>query len=166
MQTLVKSFGILLATIIVAGFVSSCKKIETSNNKLENDTATIRGVAEAQLDLTNDTLLVPVLEPIPSGTRIRARLASDDLLEFPSAGANYGTIQMETEVDSDGEFEFQVPANLNPVTVMFEADDFMTDQIQADTTEEEKVFELVGGAFTEMVTAGALKYVELTFTEK
>ena len=87
------------------------------------------------------------------------------MVQFPSAGVNYGTILCDTIVGAGGNFTLVIPANANSVTVNFYADDFRADQIQFDETVESKVFYLPN-IYTEVVRNGVTRITELTFFEK
>ena len=144
--------------------ITSCKKDDNGNEPFVNGSATINGTAFINLDLTNDTLGV-IYENVPSGTAIYAKINSKDLVEFPSNGVNYGDLYYTTQIGANGEFSFTIPANTKNVTVSFSSDDFKANQIQADTTSEQKIFYLPAG-FTETVHNGVTKLTEVFFSEK
>ncbi len=157
MKKTIKTTGLLLTLALLA---LGCKD-EMTNESFTNGSATIHGTAWVDLNLTT-----PELEYVPQGTRIYARINSEDLVEFPSSSVNYGDIVYDTVVGADGAFTFVVAANSTNVTVTFAADDFMYNQVQFDETVEPEVFELIDGAFTEVVNDGEIRITEITFTEK
>jgi hypothetical protein len=160
MKKTMKFFALLVTLVFLA---YACKK-EMTNESFKNGTATINGTAYVDLDITNDTLGI-IFEYVPQGTRIYARINSEDLVEFPSGGVNYGDIVYDTVVGASGAFTFVVAANSGNVTVTFSSDDIMANQVQADTTVESKVFYLPQ-IFTENVNAGVTRITEVTFVEK
>ena len=162
-----KRIQLLSVLAVVTLVIFSCKD-EMTNEPFENGSATIQGIAKVDLDFTNDTLsgIDPVsYESVTTGTRIYAVINSADLLEFPSAGVNYGTITIETTVGANGEFTLTVPANSKTVRVTFYADDFEANQIQFDESVETKVFYLPD-IFFEDVRDGVIRFTEVTFFEK
>jgi hypothetical protein len=164
MKKTLKSFGLLFALTIL---VLACKD-EMSNESFKNGSATITGVALVNLDLTNDTMPGPdyiLYEYVPQGTRIYARINSEDLVEFPSDGVDYGDIEYDTVVGASGAYSFEVAANISNVTVTFSSDDFIANQIQPDTTVEPRVFYLPE-IYTVTVNSGITRISDLTFLEK
>ena len=158
---------IYLIGIFAAMVTLSCKD-EMSNEPFENGSAIIQGTALVNTDFTNDTLsgIDPIsYEAVPQGVHIWAEINSSDLVQFPSAGVNYGTILCDTIVGAGGNFTLVIPANANSVTVNFYADDFRADQIQFDETVESKIFYLPN-IYTEVVRNGVTRITELTFFEK
>ena len=156
MKKTVKLFSLLAAIVLIA---ASCKD-EMTNEPFENGSATIQGTARIDLDLSNTEL-----EYVPQGVNIYAEINSTDLVQFPSGGSNYGPIVYSTVIGADGSFTFQIDANLKNVTVSFYADDFLADQVQFDSSIEEKVFYLPM-IYTEVVRDGVTKIVEVIFYEK
>jgi len=154
-------FLVVLTTIALVTF--SCKD-DITNEPFVNGSATIQGTAFVNTDLTNDTVGI-LLENVPAGTRIYGILSSEDLVQFPDASVDYGDIIVDTVVGAGGAFTMVVPANNKNVTVAFFADDFVENQIQADTTVESKIFELPDG-YSEVVRNGVVRYTEVTFYEK
>jgi hypothetical protein len=161
MKKTMKLFGVLTALAILA---YACKD-EMSNEAFKNGTATINGTAFVNLDFTNDTAGT-IYEFVPQGTRIYARINSEDLVQFPSANVNYGDIVYDTVVGASGAFTFVVAANEKDVTVTLYGDDFMAGQVQADTTVEQKIFELPDNIYMESVNAGVIRFTEVYFNEK
>jgi hypothetical protein len=160
MKKTMKFFGLVLTLVILA---YACKD-DMSNESFTNGTATIHGTAFVNLDYTNDTLGT-IYEFVPQGTRIYARINSEDLIQFPSSAVNYGDIVYDTVIGASGTFTFIVAANLPNVTVTFSSDDFTANQTQPDTTIESKVFYLPE-IYTEVVNAGVTRITEVTFIEK
>jgi hypothetical protein len=159
-----KSLPLIILFFLAAVVINSCKKDEKSNEPFVNGSAVINGTAYINLDLTNDTIGT-IYEKVPSGTTIYAKINSKDLVEFPSSGVNYADIYYTTQIGNGGEFSFNIPANINDVTVTFSSDDFKANQIQADTTSKTKVFYL-GTGYTETVHNGVTKLTEVYFSEK
>lgn len=156
MKKTLKLFGLLLTLAILA---ISCKD-EMTNESFTNGTATIIGTATVDLNLTT-----PELEYVPAGTRIYARINSEDLVEFPSSSVNYGDIVYDTVVGAEGAFTFVVAANTKNVTVTFGSDDVTANQIQFDESIEPEVFTLPE-IFTVTVHDGVTRITEVIFIEK
>ena len=151
---------ILFVTVMVT---VSCKK-EMTNDVFENGSATIQGTALVNTNLTNDTAGV-AYEAVPQGVAIYAMISTFDLVEFPSNGANYGVMILDTVVGANGSFSFSIPANQKNVSVSFSADDFRANQIQFDESVESKVFTLPAG-YSESVHDGVTRITEVIFQEK
>jgi hypothetical protein len=160
MKKTIKSFGLLVALAILA---FACKD-EMSNEPFTNGTATIIGTAYVDLDYTNDTIGT-VYEFVPQGTRIYARINSQDLVEFPSSYVNYGDIVYDTVVGASGTFTFKVAANTKNVTVSLSSDDFLANQVQFDETVEPKVFYLPE-IYSVSVNTGVTRIIEVDFFER
>jgi hypothetical protein len=159
-----KSIYLLILLFFSAIVVTSCKKDDNSNEPFVNGSATINGTAYINLDLTNDTLGT-IYEKVPTGTVIYAKINSKDLVEFPSNSVNYGDLYFTSHADANGQFTFTIPSNTKEVSVIFSSDDFKANQIQADTTIEEKVFYLPTG-YNESIHNGVTKFTEVYFSEK
>lgn len=151
-------FSIL--TVIGLGLVvtvSSCskKEIGEDNAKRANSKATVKGRAFAELDLTNVDL-----EVAPVGTKLYARLNSEDLVTNPVNGAYYEDIIYQTTVREDGNFEFVVDANEKFVNVDIYPEQFLYDQQQAGQ-DVKTLFhsDYIG----ESVFRGQVKYVEFEY---
>jgi hypothetical protein len=155
MKKTLKLFGLLL-TLAILTF--SCKE-EMTNDPFVNGSATITGTARVELDVTT-----PEIDYVPSGTRIYARINSEDLVEFPSVSANYGDIVYDTIVGASGSFTFVVAANTKNVTVYLSSDDFIANQTQFDLSIESKVFSLLGTPSVS-VHDGVTRITEVTFVE-
>jgi hypothetical protein len=160
MKKTMKFIGLSL-TLAVLAF--ACKD-DISNEDFENGSATINGTAYVDLDLTNDTIGT-VYEYVPQGTRIYARINSEDLVEFPSAGVDYGDIVYDTVVGASGTFTFNVAANVKNVTVTLSSDDILANQIQADATAVPTVFYLPE-IYSVTVSAGVTRIIEVDFFER
>ncbi len=156
MKKTLKTTGLILTLAFLA---ISCKD-EMKNESFTNGTATIRGTAYVELNLTT-----PELDYAPAGTRIYARINSEDLVEFPSTSVNYGDIIYDTTIGADGAFTFVVAANSKDVTVTFSSDDFAANQIQFDESSESEVFTLPE-IYTETVNDGVIRITEVTYIEK
>ncbi len=164
MKKTIKFLSVLVAISLV---IFSCKD-EMSNEPFENGSAIISGTALVNTDFTNDTL--PGIDPVSyenviQGVHIYAEINSNDLVQFPAGGVDYGTIIVDTTVGVNGAFTLVVPANMNNVNVNFYADDFRADQIQFDETVESKIFYLPD-SYTEVVRDGVTRITEITFVEK
>jgi hypothetical protein len=155
MKKSVKILSFFAAILLIA---LSCKD-EMTNEPFTNGSATIQGIAFAELDLSNAEL-----EYVPQGVHIYAEINSQDLVQFPSGGVNYGTIVYDTTIGADGSFTFQIDANLKNVTVNFYSDDFRADQVQFDASVESKVFNLPM-IYSVVVRDGVTKIVEVVFYE-
>jgi hypothetical protein len=159
-----KSIHFIILLFLFAAFIASCKDDEKTNEPFTNGSAIINGTAYINLDYTNDTIGI-LYEKVPTGTTIYAVINSIDLVEFPSGSVNYGDIYYSTQVGANGEFNFTIPANNKAVTVTFSSDDIKATQIQADTTNETKTFNLSTG-YSETVHNGVTKLTEVYFSEK
>jgi len=160
MKKTMKFYGLFMTLAVLA---LACKD-DMSNEPFKNGSATINGTAYVNLDITNDTIGT-VYEYVPQGTRIYARINSEDLVEFPSAGVNYGDIIYDTVIGNSGNFTFSVAANVKNVTVTLSSDDFQANQVQADTSVETKVFYLPE-IYTVTVNAGVTRIIEVDFFER
>jgi hypothetical protein len=160
MKKTIKSFGLIVAFVIL---FLACKD-DMSNESFVNGSATIYGTAYVNLDITNDTVGT-VYEFVPQGTRIYARINSEDLVEFPSAGVDYGDIIYDTVVGASGSYSFNVAANAKDVTVIFSSDDFMANQVQADESVEPRVFYLPE-IYTVSVNGGVTRIIDLDFFQR
>lgn len=158
-----KRVSVISFVFLLAIFFTSCKD-DMKNAAFENGSATINGRAMVNLDLTNDTIGI-ILEYAPAGTQIYATINSSDLIEYPSSTVNYGDIITSTQIAADGSFAFEIAANTRIVSVAFSSDDFLADQIQADSTVEATVF-VLPGSFAENVSNGVTRYTEIIFIEK
>lgn len=156
MKKTFKTTGLLL-TLALLFF--GCKD-EMKNESFTNGTATIHGTAFVELNLTT-----PELDYAPAGTRIYARINSEDLVEFPSTSVNYGDIIYDTTIGAEGAFTFVVAANSKDVTVTFSSDDFLANQIQLDDSNEDEIFALPE-IYTETVSDGVIRITEITYIEK
>ena len=161
-----RTFLLLGLAVAAVVYLSSCKD-DLTNDSFENGSATITGVAYANLDLTNDTVngFEIDYEFAPAGTRLYAIINSEDLTQNSSAGVNYGDIIYETEVNGNGQYSITVAANAKTVTVVLTADDFSANQIQSVTETESVTFEL-GGDDSATVINNMTKIVDLYFEEK
>jgi len=155
-------FLAILATVALVTF--SCKD-EMINEPFLNGSAIIQGTAFVNTDFTNDTMGI-IYETAPSGIiHIYAIINSEDLVQNPDFSVDYGDIIIDTIIGAGGTFTFVVPANNKNVTVDIFADDFVANQVQADTTLESKIFELPDG-YSEVVRNGVTRHTEVTFFEK
>lgn len=151
--------------ISIAVLTFSCKD-EMSNEPFENGSATIRGTALVDTDLSNNVDGIVVNEYVPQGVRIYAEINSADLVQFPEVGVDYGTILIDTTIGTNGSFTLVVPANMKTVDVSFYADDFRADQVQYDYSVESKIFSLPTYTYSEKVYDGVIRITELIFYEK
>ncbi len=153
MKTIIRLFAL---TAILAVLTLSCSK-DKENEPISNGTATIHGIAYANLDLTNETK-----EFVPQGTVIYAEIDTEDLVENPDNSLDYGTKQYSTTVGANGEFTFTVDANNTAVTVSFYGDDFQATQISSEKSETKTFALSKGNSIT--VYKGIKKYVEVTYS--
>ena len=144
---LIASLGMLLV-------FSGCKEDEYVPEPLQK--VTVSGTVKADMDLGNAGL-----EDVPDGTKIIFRIDSQDLCANPIAGYTYEVLQFETTV-VDGEYTIDLPTvKFNAVNVDIVPVDFMTEQVQADDTEKDKVFWGVANGVVTM--EGERYYQDLTY---
>jgi hypothetical protein len=124
--------------------ISSCTKLEDEPAAADMSTATIKGTALANLDLSNDTNQFGGFEikyeKVPTGTRIIARINSADLDPTPDFTMEYQDITFETQVGNAGAYELSVYAGVGNVNVFITGEDFMYQQKINDSTYENRVF--------------------------
>jgi hypothetical protein len=159
----------LTILFIVAGlagmiFSSSCTKVKDETPSSLMTTATIIGEALANLDLSNDTNATGgfelQLEKVPDGTKIFARINSEELDPNPNNFLNYQDITFSTTV-TNGEYEIQVYAGQSDVVVTLITDEFEYDQKINDSTWQKKVFSHLDENLT--IINSQIKYLELVF---
>jgi hypothetical protein len=128
-----------LLAVYAAAFVS-CEDDE-SNATFENGSATISGIAYANIDLTNTgTGPRGALEYVPSGTTLYAKFSSKNLV-LEASQAEYADLILETTVGANGEYSFTVPANEKPFSVTIYGDEFFANlTISASVTFEDRFY--------------------------
>jgi len=128
-----------------------------------NGTAKITGRAFADLDLTNAEL-----ETIPANTRISARINVENIEQYINHSASggilkfsYDNVNVDTLTNVSGDYEIAIPASLNGLQVIINADDFVYNQQITPTQTQRKIFSLQ--ADTINVYSGSLKIKDLLF---
>ena len=157
MKNAIFILGLLITMFLIT---SSCKD-DLTNEAFQNGTATIQGIAYANLDLSNDLTGVE-WEYVPSGTHIYAIIDSKDLVQNPSSNVSYGDIIYEAVVGENGSFTFTIEANIDSVPVEFESDEFTHNEIQVDQSTETEIYYLPDG-YSESVRGGVIRYTEIYF---
>ena len=129
---------VMLSLLVVAGFgtaLVSCKEEEPVQPK-EAGTATVSGVAEADLETLGDTLdngtYMQMLEPVPSGTMIYFTYDSGELDPDRDMGYSYDEITLSTTVGANGEYSIELPAVASGVDYTITFADFAHDQMIPD----------------------------------
>ena len=158
-----KKVILYFAMFTAALMIISCEKDETNQGGSQQTIgkATITGMVEVNLDMTNDTAGI-LYEAVPAGTKLYAKINSKDLVLVPNNGVTYADMYYETTVAADGTYTFSVDANTKDVTVDITADDFIYQQVQADTTNERTIFSLAGAPST-VVYKGKYTVLDLMF---
>ncbi len=141
-----KTFLILIA-FIAFSFVTSCTKCEDEPTPAAMSTAKIEGIVYANLDLTNDTNALGFYElqweKVPAGTKLFARINSEDLDPTPDFNTEYQDILFETTVLTGGSYNLSVYAGVSDVTVLIKGQEFLYNQKINDSTLEQRTFGLV-----------------------
>jgi hypothetical protein len=141
-----KNFLILIAFIALT-FVTSCTKCEDDPEPAAMSSAIITGIVYANLDLTNDTNAFGFYElhweKVPVGTKLFARINSEDLDPTPDFNTQYQDILFETAVQTGGAYNMSVYAGVGDVTVLIKGQEFLYNQKINDSTLEERTFGLL-----------------------
>lgn len=127
------------------------------------NTAKIIGKAFADLDLT-----AAGLETVPANTRVTARINVKSLEEYISHSApggilnfSYENVNADTLIDASGNYEIIIPASLNGLEVIINADDFAYDQQISPTQTQRKIYTLIPDTLN--VISGCTKINDLIF---
>lgn len=136
---LIGSFALALLLIV------ACED-EKTNPVAENGSATISGIAYANISELNDTNVVADwdYEFAPAGTVLYAMINSEDLVLVPNPGTTYADLYITTTVGTNGAYSFTVPANSKNFTVSITGDDFQANFVEVgfDTITSPKIFTL------------------------
>jgi len=118
----------LLALMGVTVLFTSCDNEEVEAGPVPE--ATVIGKVKAELNTTNSEL-----EFAPVGTKIYFRIKSQQLTMDPLPNYNYQTLQYETTVDANGEYNIKLPcATHQAVNVTIVPVNFRLDKVTSDTT--------------------------------
>ncbi|MEX0681040.1 MAG: hypothetical protein WD097_06625 [Balneolales bacterium] len=150
---------LILSLAAVMAVISACENItnpDPINVINEDKVATIRGTVYANLDLTNDTTGVVEMnfERPPAGTNIKVLMDSEDFVASPQPGVNYQKLSYATTVDDSGNYIIEVPAMDTPLNAEIYLDEFSATQVQADSSEESRIFSPAQFPYTVTVSAG------------
>lgn len=149
----------LAFSIIVMALIAFACEDEKTNPVVENGSATISGIAYADLDEMNNLFSLDEenMETAPEGTVLYATFSSEELVLVPNNNATYADIIVETTVGADGAYTFTVPANSNTFSVSITSDDFVSEFVDVDVIADtvityDKIYTLsevsVGGIHT------------------
>lgn len=118
-----KKLSILLAGLFITGTMfTSCDKDEKDNvtaNVIGK--AVVKGKIQMNSDKTemkmdsNGNFLAEVFEKPTAGTQLTLKIDIDELIQDPSNTINYAERTYYTEIDANGEYEFEIDAG--PKTV-------------------------------------------------
>jgi len=154
---------VFIALAIVFAF-SSCEK-ESDNAQVELGSGTLKGKAWINLNYVNDVPEVNY-DKVSAGTKIYAKINSSDLVTVPSK-ATYQDLILTTTVDTNGEYNFSIPANLKVVTVTLSSDDFRADVTETASKTTNEIFHLpTTSPYTETVRADEVKILDIYFAIK
>jgi len=162
-----KKVTLLFALLTLGSMIyfSSCTKCDIENTQKSMSTTLIKGKAYANLDFRNDTNdfggFEIQYEAVPTGTKLIARLNSQDLDPNPSGGLDYQTLTFETTVDNSGEYQLEVYAGADNLNVTITAEDFEFNQIVNDSTFQMRYFSLPATGVS--VSSNSIDYNDLTF---
>lgn len=155
-----KKINLLLAGVLFTAFVfttSSCKKDdEETATPATNGSATITGRATAELDATNTDI-----ENAPAGTVIIATFDSQDLVNNPSG--DYAQMVVRGEVDGNGNFTINVPANSKIVNVTLRPQDFEYNKVISTTAPTTRRTAYSAGTQPVTVVNGGNEIVSITY---
>ncbi len=125
-------FTIALLSLTALLIFTNCDKEEEEIASDPMTTATIKGLVEANLNLTNDTDALGFyelkLELVPVGTKVIAVVNAADLVANPDPAVTYQDLTYETTVDASGMYTFTVDAITKSANYTLKFDDFEYDQ--------------------------------------
>ncbi len=137
-------FTIALLSLSVLLIFTNCDKDDDEVASDPMTTATIKGLVEANLNLTNDTndagLPETQWEIAPAGTKVIAVINSAFLVTNPDPAVTYQFLTYETTVDANGMYTFTVDAITKSANYTLKFDDFEYDQKLSATVVERKVY--------------------------
>lgn len=148
-------FTIALLSLTALLIFTNCDKEEEEIASDPMTTATIKGLVEANLNLTNDTndagFPETQWELAPAGTKVIAVVNAADLVANPDPAVTYQDLTYETTVDASGMYTFTVDAITKSANYTLKFDDFEYDQrIFPDTVTvtERKIYTVADQAAT------------------
>ena len=159
-------------SLITSAVFTSCKKEEEETQ--EQTYASISGLAQANLDETNDTTETGAAEiqyeTANEGTKVIAKVNPMDYTNNPDASVNYETVTYETSIGSDGKFAFDtIRAYSNSMMVTITFSDFAADKkewvtpgVPDDGTETNREVYTTGDQVVSVV-AYKTKIVDVTY---
>lgn len=161
------SISKIAAVVTIVSLMFACEEIsnpEPIDTINEEKTATIEGVAYANLDVTNDTTgTMADAEFAPSNTTIKVILDSENFVGNPQPGLSYQNLTYTTTVGSGGSFSIEVPALDQPITAEVYANNFSAIQTQADSTGQKKRFSPDSFPYNVSIVADLNSYVEVIY---
>jgi hypothetical protein len=159
---------IFAATILLFAF--SCENVQNPEpiDAIDSTkTATIEGVAYANMDESNDDTGDPDedYEYAPEGTIVKVVLDSEDFARNNVPGVDYQNLNYTTTVGGSGEYSVEVPALDEEVTAEIHFDEFREDQVQADGSSEERIFRVIPSPFSVTVVADLKSYNDVFYSD-
>lgn len=153
----------LISVLAACENISNPEPIEVINTE---KTATIQGVVYANLDVTNDTTgtMQQDFERAPANTTIKVVLDSRDFVRNPHPAVNYQSLTYETTVDASGNYSIEVPALDRGVNAEIYINNFIANQVQADTSNRSRTFRPSSFPYNVTVVAGMSTFEDIIYT--